>query len=179
MVRKGKEYIAAGDVIQVVLSQRLEARIRAEPFEIYPRPAIHQSVLPTCSFWSWTTSRSSAPPRRFSSASPARTSSCGPSPAPGPAARTRGRKRELEEDLLADPKERAEHIMLVDLGRNDVGRGGRGGLGGGGPAHGHRALFPRHAHRLQHQGGAGPGKDASGAVRLLLSPRGRSPVRPR
>ena len=49
------------------------------------------------------------------------------------------------------------------------GAGGQGGLGGGGRAHDRRALFPRHAHCLQHQGRAGPGKDSSRPVRLLLS----------
>jgi anthranilate synthase component I len=48
-------------------------------------------------------------------------SPCGRSPAPGRAARRR-EGRALAEELLADPKERAEHVMLIDLGRNDVGR---------------------------------------------------------
>ena len=58
----------------------------------------------------------------------------------------RGGSRLLEAELLADPKERAEHIMLVDLHRNDVGRVSRDRLGAGQRRDDGRALQPRHAH---------------------------------
>jgi anthranilate synthase component 1 len=129
-VRKCREYIKAGDVFQVVLSQRLEAETTASPFAIYralrvmnPSPFMfHLRVGPP-----WNSDRSQ--------------SIClvGSSPelmvrvedgivTIHPIAGTRPRGKTEEEDealaaeLLADPKERAEHIMLVDLGRNDVGR---------------------------------------------------------
>ena len=57
--------------------------------------------------------------------------------------------RRLAEELLADPKERAEHVMLVDLGRNDVGRVARYRTVEADRRHDHRALQPRHAHHLE------------------------------
>jgi anthranilate synthase component 1 len=120
-VRKSKEYIRAGDIFQVVLSQRFSAKTSADPFDIYralrvlnPSPYMYFLKL-------------------------ADTSIVGSSPEMlvkvqngaafyRPIAGTRPRGRDEKEDqrlaaeLAADPKERAEHIMLVDLGRNDLGR---------------------------------------------------------
>ena len=62
----------------------------------------------------------------------------------------------LAADLLADPKERAEHLMLLDLGRNDVGRVAEIGTVNGDRAVRHRALQPRDAHRLERRGQARP-----------------------
>ncbi len=121
MVRQGKEYIAAGDVIQVVLSQRLEAKTRAEPLEIYralrftnPSPYMFYLELDDL---------------KIIGSSPeilvrltGRRIELRPIAGTRPRGKDAREERELEEDLLADPKERAEHIMLVDLGRNDVGR---------------------------------------------------------
>ena len=112
-VLKAKEYIKAGDIFQVVPSQRFQAPITADPFEIYRalrliNPSPYMYFL-----------------------------RCGDTVVAGleggkialrPIAGTRRRGASEDEDralaaeLLADPKERAEHIMLVDLGRNDVGR---------------------------------------------------------
>jgi anthranilate synthase component 1 len=120
-VRKCVEYIRAGDIFQVVLSQRLEVPIQAHPFEIYRTLRI---VNPS--------------PFMFYVRTPSVTL-VGASPeimvrvvdglvTVRPLAGTRRRGASEEEDqrladeLLADPKERAEHVMLVDLGRNDVGR---------------------------------------------------------
>jgi anthranilate synthase component 1 len=120
-VEKCVEYIRAGDIFQVVFSQRLEVPIRSHPFEIYRRLRV---VNPS--------------PFMFYVRTPSVTL-VGSSPevmvrvvegqiTVRPLAGTRRRGRTEEEDkrlaaeLLADPKERAEHVMLVDLGRNDVGR---------------------------------------------------------
>jgi anthranilate synthase component 1 len=120
-VRKAKEYIGTGDIFQVVPSQRFELKTKADPFDIYrslrvvnPSPymfyvqieggmlvgsspeilcRVHEGVI---------VNRPLAGTRRRGA--------------------TEAEDKALEEELLADPKERAEHIMLVDLGRNDVGR---------------------------------------------------------
>ena len=120
-VQKAKEYIAAGDIFQVVLSQRFEVDLPTSPFEIYralrivnPSPYMYFLKMPdTCIVGS----------------------------SPEMLVRVRGRQLEYRpiagtlprggndaedeanaERLRNDPKERAEHIMLVDLGRNDLGR---------------------------------------------------------
>jgi anthranilate synthase component 1 len=125
-VERCKEYIYAGDIFQVVLSQRLQTETRARPFDIYrtlrvvnPSPFLfYLKSGPICLVGS-------------SPEIMARVE--GDKLAIRPLAGTRRRGRDEEEDdrlaaeLLADPKERAEHIMLVDLGRNDVGRVARYG----------------------------------------------------
>jgi anthranilate synthase component 1 len=120
-VRQCVEYIRAGDIFQVVISQRLQLELTAHPFEVYRTLRV---VNPS--------------PFMFYLRTPAVTR-VGSSPEilvrvvdgkitvrPLAGTRRRGRTededRQLAEELLADPKERAEHVMLVDLGRNDVGR---------------------------------------------------------
>jgi anthranilate synthase component I len=120
-VTKAKEYIKAGDVIQVVLCQRLETETATDPFEIYralrfinPSPYMFYLELEDL--------------RVIGSSPETMVRLTGDTIELRPIAGTRRRgttaeeERDLETDLLADPKERAEHIMLVDLGRNDVGR---------------------------------------------------------
>jgi len=121
MVQKAKDYIRAGDIIQVVLSQRLETETRADPFEVYralrfvnPSPYMFYLELDKL---------------RIIGSSPetmVRLNEDSIELRPIAGTRPRGKspseEKELEADLLSDPKERAEHIMLVDLGRNDVGR---------------------------------------------------------
>ena len=121
IVEKAKEYIRAGDIFQVVPSQRLSVPFRARPVDVYralralnPSPYMYFLDLDG-------------------------TQIVGSSPEilvrlkhgkvvlrPIAGTRPRGKTREqdlaLETELLADPKERAEHLMLIDLGRNDVGR---------------------------------------------------------
>ncbi len=120
-VRKAKEYIRAGDIIQVVLSQRLETPIKSHPFETYRalrsiNPSPYMYYLKLGSF-----SLVGSSPEVMVRCEDGRVEL-------RPIAGTRRRGKSDEEDeslmreLLADPKERAEHIMLVDLGRNDVGR---------------------------------------------------------
>jgi anthranilate synthase component 1 len=120
-IQKAKEYIRAGDIIQVVLAQRLETETPTDPFEIYralrfinPSPYMFYLELEDL--------------RVIGSSPETMVRLTGNTIELRPIAGTRRRgatpeeERELEADLLADPKERAEHIMLVDLGRNDVGR---------------------------------------------------------
>ena len=121
-VGKCVEYIRAGDIFQVVLSQRLKTEITCDPFEIYrtlrvinPSPFMFFLRTPEVTLVG-SLARDHVPRgRRASHRAP-----------PGRHATSRGDRatedRRLAEELLADPKERAEHVMLVDLGRNDVGR---------------------------------------------------------
>ncbi len=121
IVEKGKQYIKEGDIFQVVLSQRFEIETEEEPVQVYrairslnPSPYMFLVNLGGMS---------------LVGASPevlVRVEDDEITLRPIAGTRKRGETEEedraLEKDLLADPKERAEHIMLVDLGRNDVGR---------------------------------------------------------
>ena len=120
-VDRCKEYIRAGDMFQVVLSQRLTAMTKAPPFDLYRA----LRVINPSPFMFYLQSPSVA----LVGASPeilcrleGRTVSTRPLAGTRPRGRTEAEDRGLEAELLADPKERAEHIMLVDLGRNDLGR---------------------------------------------------------
>ena len=121
MVRTAKEYIAAGDIYQVVLSQRFEAEITADPFTVY-RALRHVNPSPYMYFLRM-----------------GKVSIVGSSPEmlvrveggmaqthPIAGTRPRGKTDEedtrLAEELKRNEKERSEHVMLVDLGRNDLGR---------------------------------------------------------
>ena len=127
LVEKAKEYIAAGDIFQVVLSQRLSRRTAAHPFGIYRALRMH-NPSPYMVFMRFPGGLGS-PPLHLISASPEMHVRVeGGMAELRPIAGTRWRGLTVEEDialaeeLLADEKERAEHIMLVDLGRNDLGR---------------------------------------------------------
>jgi len=121
MVAKGKEYILAGDIFQVVLSQRLSVPFRLPPFSLY-RALRRTNPSPFLFFldfggYSLVGSSPEILVRLRDDTVTIR-----------PIAGTRKRganeaeDKELAADLLADPKELAEHLMLLDLGRNDVGR---------------------------------------------------------
>ncbi|MCS7252614.1 MAG: anthranilate synthase component I [Armatimonadota bacterium] len=121
IVRRAKEYIAAGDCIQVVLSQRLQTKVSVDSFNIYralrsinPSPYMFYltfgdlhligsspEILVTCIDGHVRTRPLAGTRRR---------------------GKTPEEDKRLETELLRDEKERAEHIMLVDLGRNDIGR---------------------------------------------------------
>ena len=120
-VRKAKEYIVAGDIFQVVLSQRLRVATRAEPFDIYRA----LRVVNPSPFMFFLKGRKCT----LIGASPeilCRVEDGVVTNRPLAGTRKRGKTpaedAALERELLADPKDRAEHIMLVDLGRNDIGR---------------------------------------------------------
>jgi len=120
-VRKAKQYIRAGDIFQVVLSQRFSAKTKAEPFEVYrelralnPSPYLFYLQLNDAFV--------------FGSSPEMLVKVQGRDVFYRPIAGTRWRGKDeaedqrLEQEMLASEKERAEHIMLVDLGRNDLGR---------------------------------------------------------
>lgn len=120
-VKRIKEYVLAGDVMQTVISQRMSIPFAARPLDLYralrflnPSPYLYYMNL--AEFY-------------VVGSSPeilARSEGGIVSVRPIAGTRRRGRSEEedkaMEEELLADPKERAEHLMLIDLGRNDVGR---------------------------------------------------------
>ncbi len=120
-VRAGIEYVRAGDIFQFVPSQRLRVHSPADPFDVYralrvinPSPFMFYLKSPACTLIGSSpeilcrvvdgvvSSRPLAGTRRRGA--------------------TEAEDRALERELLADPKDRAEHVMLVDLHRNDVGR---------------------------------------------------------
>lgn len=120
-VEKSKEYIRAGDIFQVVLSQRLSVPFRARPVDVYRalralNPSPYMYFLDVGDMQVVGSS-----PEILVRLQDGRVTV-------RPIAGTRPRGRTVEEDLalevelLDDPKERAEHLMLIDLGRNDVGR---------------------------------------------------------
>ena len=121
IVEKAKEYIRKGDIIQAVLSQRLEKQIECDPFDIY---RALRSINPSPYMYYLKFGK-----MKIVGASPEIMVRCEEKEAEvRPIAGTRPRGHDAKEDaslakeLLRDPKERAEHIMLVDLGRNDIGR---------------------------------------------------------
>jgi len=120
-VCRAKEYIAAGDIIQVVLSQRLQTKVSAAPFDVYralrsinPSPYMYYlcmgdlKIIGSSPEILVTEDRGTVVTR--------------PLAGTRPRGATEEEDRRLEEELRSDEKERAEHIMLVDLGRNDIGR---------------------------------------------------------
>jgi anthranilate synthase component 1 len=126
-VAKGQEYIRAGDIFQFVPSQRLRVPgSGADPFDVYralriinPSPFMFYLKSPQCTLIG-------SSPEILCRVENGKVTS-------RPLAGTRRRgatpfeDKALEAELLADPKERAEHVMLVDLHRNDVGRVSRTG----------------------------------------------------
>ncbi len=126
-VRRAKEHIAAGDVFQVVLSQRLSGRTSAHPFAMY-RALRRLNPSPYMVFLRFPGGLGT-PPLHVIAASPemhARLENGIAEVRPIAGTRPRGASpaedAALADELLADEKERAEHVMLVDLGRNDLGR---------------------------------------------------------
>jgi anthranilate synthase component 1 len=120
-VETAKEYIAAGDIFQVVLSQRFDVDLKVSPFEIYralrivnPSPYMYFLKMPD------TAIVGSSPEMLVKIRG--RDVFYRPIAGTRPRGRTDSEDESLARELLADEKERAEHIMLVDLGRNDLGR---------------------------------------------------------
>lgn len=126
MVNSAKEHILSGDVFQVVLSQRFSCQTSAEPFDIY-RAARRLNPSPYMFFFDFGDFEGA--PFCIAGASPellVRLQDGKASVRPIAGTRPRGTDNNSDDafaiELLDDPKERAEHVMLVDLGRNDLGR---------------------------------------------------------
>jgi len=125
-VEKSKEYIRAGDIFQVVLSQRLSVPFKARPVDVYralralnPSPYMYFLDVGEMQVVG------SSPEilvRLQHDAQGQGTITVRPLAGTRPRGETHEQDLALEAELLADPKERAEHLMLIDLGRNDVGR---------------------------------------------------------
>lgn len=120
-VEKAKEYIRAGDIIQVVPSQRFSGKLEADPFDVY---RVMRTLNPSPYMFFLRLDNTI-----IAGASPevmVRKEGTRVELRPIAGTRPRGANpREdarLAEELISDPKERAEHVMLVDLGRNDLGR---------------------------------------------------------
>jgi anthranilate synthase component 1 len=121
MVRAAKDYIAAGDAFQIVLAQRFEAPFALPPFALYralrrinPSPYLYY-----LDFKEFALAGSS--PEILVKVADGKVT-IRPIAGTRPRGATPHEDKALETELLADPKERAEHLMLLDLGRNDVGR---------------------------------------------------------
>lgn len=121
IVRQAKEHIVNGDIFQIVLSQRFEIQNPPDSFDVYrklrvsnPSPYLYYFHTPTYDV-------AGASPEMLASVKNG-TIHNRPIAGTKPRGKTREEDMQNETDLLADPKERAEHTMLVDLGRNDVGK---------------------------------------------------------
>ncbi len=121
MVHRAKEYILAGDIFQVVLSQRFSLPFRLPPFSLYRalRRLNPSPFLFFLDFGGFTVVGSS--PEILVRVRDGRVT-IRPIAGTRPRGATPAEDKALAAELLADPKERAEHLMLLDLGRNDVGR---------------------------------------------------------
>ncbi len=120
-VEKAKEYIRSGDIIQAVLSQRFDVEGAFDPLDVYRAlRSVNPSPYMFCLEFG---------DRHIVGSSPEVHVRCDngiaevrPIAGTRPRAEDEEQDKQMEKELLADPKERAEHIMLVDLGRNDLGR---------------------------------------------------------
>ena len=121
-----KEFIKKGDIFQIVLSQRFKSKVKNDPFNLYRslRMVNPSPYMAFFDFGSWYLIGSS--PEVMVKAEKNQNNKIVASLRPIAGTRPRGKDiqqdKELENDLLKDPKEIAEHVMLIDLGRNDLGR---------------------------------------------------------
>lgn len=121
LVKRAKEYIKAGDIIQVVPSQRFHTKLNCEPLDVY-RSLRSLNPSPYMYYLNFNE-------LKLVGSSPELLVRCEngvvetrPIAGTRPRGRNEAEDKKLEKELLADTKERAEHVMLVDLGRNDIGR---------------------------------------------------------
>jgi len=120
-VENCKNYIRAGDVIQVVLSQRFSGQLAADPFDVY-RALRTINPSPYMFYLQFDDTRVIGASPEVLVRKEGEHVEVRPIAGTRPRGATPEEDLRLEAELLADPKERAEHIMLVDLGRNDLGR---------------------------------------------------------
>jgi anthranilate synthase component 1 len=125
-VRRAQEYIRAGDIFQVVLSQRLSVPFRARPVDVY-RALRSLNPSPYMYFLDLGATRIVGSSPEILVRQQHGTVTLRPIAGTRPRGATPEQDLALETELLADPKERAEHLMLIDLGRNDIGRVSRTG----------------------------------------------------
>ncbi|MBN8562596.1 MAG: anthranilate synthase component I [Leptolyngbya sp. UWPOB_LEPTO1] len=127
-VETAKNYIKAGDIFQVVISQRLSSEFEGDPFALYRslrliNPSPYMAYF---NFGDWQIIGSSpevlVKAEQASDPTEPRIATVRPIAGTRKRGKTHAEDVALEQDLLADPKEVAEHVMLVDLGRNDLGR---------------------------------------------------------
>jgi anthranilate synthase component 1 len=121
MVNRAKEYIAAGDIFQVVLSQRFEAPFALPPFSLY-RALRRINPAPFLYFLNFGAYAVAGSSPEILVRVRDNVVTIRPIAGTRPRGATPHEDKALEDELLADPKERAEHLMLLDLGRNDAGR---------------------------------------------------------
>lgn len=121
MVAKAKDYIAAGDIFQVVLSHRFEAPFSFDPFAFY-RSLRRTNPSPYLFFLNFGDFQLAGSSPEILVRVRDEKLTIRPIAGTRPRGKTPEEDRALEADLLADPKEISEHLMLLDLGRNDVGR---------------------------------------------------------
>ncbi len=121
MVEKAKHYIREGDIFQVVLSNRLEAEVKGSLFDTY---RVLRTTNPSPYMFYFSSDDieiAGASPETLVKLDDGRLYTF-PLAGTRPRGKTREEDEALEKELLADPKERSEHNMLVDLGRNDIGK---------------------------------------------------------
>jgi anthranilate synthase component 1 len=120
-VRRAKEYIAAGDAYQIVVARRLDTELRADPFTVY---RALRTVNPSPYLFFLKLGRTSivgSSPEVLVRLEEGRVEER-PIAGTHPRGASEAEDARLAAEMAADPKERAEHVMLVDLGRNDIGR---------------------------------------------------------
>ena len=125
-VKKAKDYILAGDIFQVVIGQRLSAPMPASPFAFY-RSLRRMNPSPFLYFLNFDDHSIVGSSPEILVRSRDGVVTVRPIAGTRPRGKTAAEDAANEKDLLADPKECAEHLMLLDLGRNDVGRVSKGG----------------------------------------------------
>lgn len=125
-VAKAKDYILAGDIFQVVIGQRLSAPLPASPFALY-RSLRRMNPSPFLYFLDFDDHQVIGSSPEILVRLRGDVVTVRPIAGTRPRGKTTAEDTQLEADLLADPKECAEHLMLLDLGRNDVGRVAKSG----------------------------------------------------
>ena len=147
-VGRAKRYIFDGDIMQVVLSQRTSKPYGASPLALY-RALRSLNPSPYMFYYHFGEFHVVGASPEILVRLEGGTVTVRPIAGTRPRGKTMQEDAALAADLLADPKERAEHLMLMDLGRNDVGPRCADRNGKSHREHANRALFSRHAHCLQ------------------------------
>ena len=121
MVNKAKKYIKLGDIFQVVLSQRFEAKLTKKPLEIYKKLRV-TNPSPFMFFFNFNDFQIIGASPEILVRLEHGDITVRPIAGTKPRGKNEKEDQQLEDELKNDPKELAEHLMLIDLGRNDIGR---------------------------------------------------------